>query len=101
MKCLKCNAEIADNAKFCPKCGAKVEKVEPINNCPNCGEVLKEGARFCTKCGTKIEKGDGENVIPPPLQPVTEATKTTIVNRDEAPSAVNASKPSPVSILPR
>ena len=56
MKCSECNAEIADNAKFCPKCGAKVEKEEPVNNCPNCGEVLKDGAKFCAKCGCKIEK---------------------------------------------
>lgn len=55
MKCSKCNAEIADNAKFCLICGAKVEKLEPIKECPNCGEHLKEGAKFCAKCGCKIE----------------------------------------------
>ncbi len=56
MKCSECNAEIADNAKFCPKCGAKVEKEVPVKNCLNCGEVLKDGAKFCAKCGCKIEK---------------------------------------------
>jgi len=56
MKCSECNAEIADNAKFCPVCGAKVEKEKPVKICPNCGEVLKEGAKFCAKCGCKIEK---------------------------------------------
>ncbi len=56
MKCSKCNAEIADNAKFCPKCGAKVEKIETEKICSNCGEPLKEGAKFCHKCGCKIEK---------------------------------------------
>lgn len=56
MKCSECNAEIADNAKFCPVCGAKVEKEEPVKICPNCGEVLKDGAKFCAKCGCKIEK---------------------------------------------
>ena len=55
MKCSKCNAEIADNAKFCPKCGAKVEKIEPEKVCPNCGALFKEGAKFCVKCGCKIE----------------------------------------------
>ena len=56
MKCSECNAEIADNAKFCPVCGTKVEKEKPVKICPNCGEVLKEGAKFCAKCGCKIEK---------------------------------------------
>ncbi|MBR5983658.1 MAG: zinc-ribbon domain-containing protein [Bacteroidales bacterium] len=52
MKCLKCNAEIADNAKFCPICGAKVE-IE--NKCPNCGATVEKNAKFCVKCGTKID----------------------------------------------
>lgn len=61
MKCSKCNTEIADNAKFCPKCGAKVERIELIKKCPNCGEPLKDGAKFCAKCGFKVEK---ENKCP-------------------------------------
>lgn len=61
MKCSECNAEIADNAKFCPKCGAKVERIELIKKCPNCGEPLKDGAKFCAKCGFKVEK---ENKCP-------------------------------------
>ncbi|MBR5982269.1 MAG: zinc ribbon domain-containing protein, partial [Bacteroidales bacterium] len=55
MKCSNCNAEIADNAKFCPKCGSKVEKVEPVKNCPNCGTAIVVDSKFCSKCGTKIE----------------------------------------------
>ncbi len=53
MKCSKCNAEIADNAKFCPICGTKVE-IE--NKCPNCGATIKKDAKFCPECGGKIEK---------------------------------------------
>ena len=81
MKCSKCNAEIADNAKFCPKCGAKVEKVEPTNVCPNCGNVLKEGAKFCTKCGTKIGDSDEKatTVVPPAVE-----TKNDIGSKTEA-----------------
>lgn len=56
MKCSNCNAEIADNVKFCPKCGTKVERIELIKKCPNCGEPLKDGAKFCAKCGVKVEK---------------------------------------------
>ena len=50
MKCSECNAEIADNAKFCPVCGAKVEKEEPVKICPNCGEVTLSHT-VCPSCG--------------------------------------------------
>lgn len=50
MKCSKCNAEIAEGARFCTICGAKVER--PIY-CTNCGVKLEEGATFCSNCGEK------------------------------------------------
>lgn len=53
MKCNVCNAEIADDAKFCPVCGAKVE---PESKCPNCGASISKDAIFCTECGCKIER---------------------------------------------
>ena len=52
MKCSKCNAEIDDNARFCPECGNKIEKLQ---FCANCGAKLEEGATFCSNCGEKIE----------------------------------------------
>ncbi|MBQ6275645.1 MAG: zinc-ribbon domain-containing protein [Bacteroidales bacterium] len=51
MKCSKCNAEIDDDAKFCPECGSKIEK---FAFCSNCGAKLEEGATFCSNCGEKI-----------------------------------------------
>ena len=51
MKCTKCNAEIDNNAMFCPECGSKVEKLAV---CANCGANLEEGAIFCSNCGEKI-----------------------------------------------
>lgn len=27
-------------------------------HCPNCGEVIESGAKFCVKCGTKIDFGE-------------------------------------------
>lgn len=74
MLCSKCGAEIADNSKFCTKCGNKVEKpAEPVKEesvvkkesvatgenspklCSVCGQELLPGAKFCTKCGQKQE----------------------------------------------
>jgi len=50
MNCRSCGAELKENAKFCPKCGTKVEP----DICPNCNAPLKAGANFCPKCGTKV-----------------------------------------------
>lgn len=58
MKCSKCNAEISDNAKFCPICGSKVEQE---SKCPNCGAIVSNDAKFCTKCGAKIGDNNCNN----------------------------------------
>lgn len=52
MKCPKCNSELRNGAKFCTKCGQKIE-VSPV--CPQCSAPLKPGAKFCTKCGCKLD----------------------------------------------
>lgn len=51
MNCPKCNSEVRDGAKFCTKCG---QKMEVAQDCPQCGASLKPGAKFCTKCGCKL-----------------------------------------------
>ncbi len=50
--CPQCNAPLAENAKFCPECGAAI-LVEKI--CANCGAKVKPGTKFCPDCGTKQE----------------------------------------------
>jgi ribosomal protein L40E len=57
MKCLKCNAEIDDNAMFCPECGSKIEKPA---FCANCGAKLEDGATFCSNCGEKTQANTNE-----------------------------------------
>lgn len=84
MPCAGCGAEVTRAQKFCDKCGAKVEFVEPpiiegYNDsaslfpaqnapveqsayaaqpvaafCPTCGSSLEPGQKFCEKCGTKL-----------------------------------------------
>lgn len=51
MNCPKCNSELRPGAKFCTKCGQKIEAAQA---CPQCGAALKPGAKFCTKCGHKL-----------------------------------------------
>lgn len=55
--CSKCGEQIPNNAKFCLKCGAKVE-VETNDNtlkCPKCGAIVAKG-KFCLECGAPLEK---------------------------------------------
>lgn len=51
MFCAKCNAELPEGAKFCFKCGAKME--DKII-CSSCKTELPLGAQFCFNCGNKI-----------------------------------------------
>ena len=51
-KCKECGSEIAEGAKFCGECGAKV----PVQNkCPTCGVSCPIGAKFCAECGHQLE----------------------------------------------
>ena len=60
MLCSKCKHENRDGAKFCLKCGAKLESV-----CPKCGAKLPPGAMFCDECGAKVGEVDSiQSAIP-------------------------------------
>ncbi|MGN0317950.1 MAG: SPFH domain-containing protein [Lachnospira sp.] len=54
-KCVKCGADLPENAKFCFECGEKV--VLPVSKemvvCPECGSTVAKG-RFCLQCGYKF-----------------------------------------------
>jgi ribosomal protein L40E/osmotically-inducible protein OsmY len=62
MICQKCRANIPETAKFCPKCGAKVEmtkvQMDLARKCPNCGAENHVLAKFCSKCGKKMEAAE-------------------------------------------
>jgi RNA polymerase subunit RPABC4/transcription elongation factor Spt4 len=48
VRCHKCNALVAADAKFCGQCGQAVGKTKP---CPQCREWNDPDARFCDNCG--------------------------------------------------
>ncbi|HEX2979655.1 MAG TPA: zinc ribbon domain-containing protein [Anaerolineaceae bacterium] len=51
--CPQCEAPLANNAKFCPECGAKI-KQEIF--CTECGAKMAAAAKFCPECGKKREE---------------------------------------------
>jgi ribosomal protein L40E len=65
MKCPNCDNELKDTAKFCGKCGTKIEQAAPAANvCISCGNELKPDAKFCGKCGSKQEPAQAEAQAP-------------------------------------
>ncbi len=53
MKCLACDAENKDGAKFCRACGTAMKQVqaEEGKKCPVCENMNKAGTKFCLQCG--------------------------------------------------
>jgi class 3 adenylate cyclase/tetratricopeptide (TPR) repeat protein len=51
MKCPKCQVDNVDEARFCAKCGNKLEVL-----CPGCGKTNPLGSNFCIACGHTLGK---------------------------------------------
>jgi membrane protease subunit (stomatin/prohibitin family) len=49
MKCPYCGKDIPKNSKFCPECGRSL-----VTKCPKCGTEIPAGAKFCPNCGEKV-----------------------------------------------
>src|SRR6056297_3473540 len=50
MKCQKCQFENREAAKFCKKCGSRLELV-----CPSCGYPYQPDSAFCDECGYNFQ----------------------------------------------
>lgn len=55
-KCKSCEFENKDDARFCVKCGAALDK-----RCSGCGNILDEDEVYCPVCGART---DGKRVCP-------------------------------------
>ena len=51
--CKACSAEIPDDARFCPQCGADIRQADVLS-CPKCQTANPAGAKFCKKCGSGL-----------------------------------------------
>lgn len=64
VKCAKCGANVNQNSKFCPQCGAKMGG-EDTAKCAKCGKDIPQGSKFCPECGAPTSRkcpGCGANV---------------------------------------
>lgn len=50
VECISCHAQIPQNVRFCPQCGANVQE-----KICECGNKLSPDVRFCSKCGKKVQ----------------------------------------------
>jgi osmotically-inducible protein OsmY/ribosomal protein L40E len=72
MICQKCNATISDSAKFCPRCGTKVEMAKTqtalTKKCPTCGTENPLSAKFCKVDGYNFQQA-AEKPAEKPAEP--------------------------------
>ena len=57
--CPNCGNELKDDAKFCNKCGSKLNSnnvKSVIKHCPNCGKEVSGDGDFCNYCGNSLNK---------------------------------------------
>ena len=94
MKCVKCNADIEQDAQFCPYCGTKVVYTRC---CTKCGKPLDEDSDFCPYCGTKqdsvnTESEQIEEVVQPQMTISVQELETVDPSKnqiEELPQEVN------------
>ena len=113
MKCLRCQNEVSENAKFCTKCGLNLSSVQPVKMqapnmqlCTKCGAKLLPGVRFCTNCGSHVNGGmqsSDETMLLEEEEPVVQnqsaATDETMLLEEEEPVVQNQSAASDETML--
>lgn len=66
MKCPGCKHDNPEDAKFCNRCG---QRLEPL--CPKCGKINPPGSKFCNACGLPLS-ATSENPSHGQKEPVLE-----------------------------
>lgn len=74
MKCMNCNQEVPNNAKFCRFCGTALQMSSALSSdnsqiiCKECGNKISSQVRFCKYCGKPVRRFQ---------EPVEEDSKNT------------------------
>ena len=61
--CQSCGAAVSEKAKFCRKCGSKLEISEEKCFCEECGAELPPDSDFCEECGTRVDKAADSGAV--------------------------------------
>lgn len=80
MICPKCKTVISDNAKFCNRCGAKIN----VKLCPN-GHVMEPGWVVCRYCPPAKDSGTTRVIGSTSVEKKTEIEKKTRVEKEVKP----------------
>ena len=59
-QCIHCDAQIADDSRFCSECGKEITQA---NVCPHCGASVGEGDAFCQNCGKSLNEAPSSEPI--------------------------------------
>ena len=54
IKCIYCNLELPEHAKFCPKCLKQIV-------CFECNSILYKDSSICISCGKPVQNKDNTN----------------------------------------
>ena len=75
MQCPKCKFQNIDGARFCGKCGSKLENI-----CPNCKYKNPINYEYCSECGQTLKTVRPESI--PSLSEKETPAKPTITDQE-------------------
>ena len=85
MKCVACQTELPDDAKYCIACGEKQER-----DCSVCNKSNPPSSRFCMACGHGLQpassdpsrKEETQTIVPPFLEPPRQESGVKYISSD-------------------
>ena len=54
LKCKKCNVNISEFDRVCPKCGEPTDNYDYMGKCKSCMHFFKIGEQVCPNCGHEV-----------------------------------------------
>jgi len=84
-KCLKCGMNNNEGAKFCSKCGEKLEHIQKskLFSCLSCGKDNPDNAVFCSECGEPIKSEVSKENNLKDLEKLAELKEKGIITEEE------------------
>ena len=61
MHCKICGTDNPDGARFCKKCG---KRLDGMTTCPSCGKDTPADGDFCIYCGAGLRSADAKSAGP-------------------------------------